>query len=211
VKVRRLAVGPLAANCYLVWREGGTAGLVIDPGAEPESILAALAEERLRPEVIAATHCHADHIAAVNELLDAFPEAVFAVGAPEAEWPGRPACNLSYGFGLPIAVRAPARLLGDGEEFSAGGLAFKALAVPGHSPGSLAFHCAAGRAVFTGDALFAGDIGRADLPGGDERQLVASIRAKILSLPGDTVVWPGHGDRSTAGAEKKNNPYVGGA
>ncbi|HOX07454.1 MAG TPA: MBL fold metallo-hydrolase [Planctomycetota bacterium] len=232
-KVRRIPVGPLGANCYLVWddeapaaRSGERPCLVIDPGAEGGRILGLLAKDGLRPEIIAATHCHGDHIAAVDELLAAFPDADWAVGAPEAEWPARPALNLSYGFGLPMQVRPPKRLLRDGDELVVGcelrvvggtdpqsatrdsQLSLRCLAVPGHSPGSIAYYCAAAGAVFTGDALFAGDIGRADLPGGDERQLVEAIRAKILTLPAETVVWPGHANRSRVGAEKKNNPYV---
>ena len=225
-RVRKLPVGPLQANCYLVWSvdSGGSTGgaaadgsapapgtpcLVIDPGAEPERILAALQEERLRPELVVATHCHGDHIGAADEVLAAFPKAQWAVGAAEAEWPARPALNLSYGFGMPLEVRPPTRLLRDGEDIVVGPLTFRVLAVPGHSPGSLALYCAAGSSVFTGDALFAGDIGRADLPGGDERQLVESVRTKLLTLPDETVVWPGHANRSRVGFEKRNNPYVG--
>ena len=229
VNVRRIVVGPLEANCYLVWPgaagDGPGAGgprpcLVIDPGAEPEKILAALEAEQLRPEVVVATHCHGDHIGAAEAILEAFPEAVWAAGGPEAEWPGRPAYNLSYAFGFSLQVRPPARLLADGDEVlvgcglrAAGGgepqLRFKVLAVPGHSPGSVALYCEQGKAVFTGDALFAGDIGRADLPGGDEAQLIRSVRTRLLTLPDETVVWPGHANRSRVGAEKRSNPYVG--
>jgi hydroxyacylglutathione hydrolase len=242
VRVDRLVVGPLGTNCYIVWAatpdsEPGTPNpepcLVIDPGAEPDRILTRLARHNLRPELIVATHCHADHIAAVGAVLEAFPEAVFAVGAEEAAWPESPAHNLSYGIGLPIRAPAPTRLLRDGDELSIqpprhqdsksennpvssclGGeepsLVFKVLAVPGHSPGSVALHCAAGRVVFTGDTLWELEIGRGDLPGGSEPQLVESIRAKLFSLPEDTIVHPGHGNRTTVGGEKRNNPWVGG-
>lgn len=216
MKVLRLELGPLAANCHLVWAPEAAAAaagprpcLVIDPGAEPERILAALGRERLRPELIVATHCHGDHIGAVDALLAAFPEAGFAVGQAERDWPASPARNLSYGFGLPLRARAPDRLLADGQTLRAGGLDFTVLAVPGHSPGSVALYCAAGPAVFTGDALFAQEIGRADLPGGDERQLVASIREKLFALPEETVVWPGHASRTRIGVEKRTNPWVG--
>jgi hydroxyacylglutathione hydrolase len=247
LEVRKLPLGMLEANCYLVWDADSPAGgdgrrpcLVIDPGAEPETILAVLREERLRPSAILATHCHGDHIGAADELLAEFPDADWMVGEPERDWPGKPSMNLSYGFGLSLKVRLPKRLLKDGDEISiscqspvascqsgavTGGeaqgkpadnrqlatdnLSFKALSVPGHSPGSIAYYCEGGKAVFTGDALFAGDIGRADLPGGNERQLVESVRSKILTLPEDTVIWPGHANRSRVGSEKRNNPYVG--
>ncbi len=245
-EVERLPVGALEANCYLVWDAHSSADgagarpcLVIDPGAEPERIVAALKDLQLRPEAIVATHCHYDHIGAVEGLLAEFPEADWAVGEPERAWPGRPSHNLSYGFGPAFKVRPPKRLLRDGDTVEINGLVvdepdeaargaafaatagtydersvvpvltFKALAVPGHSPGSMAYYCAAGKSVFTGDALFAGDIGRADLPGGDGQQLVESIRAKLLTLPDETVIWPGHANRSRVGFEKRNNPHVG--
>ena len=185
--------------------------MVIDPGAEGRRVAEVLGEEKLNPELVVATHCHADHIGGVDELLAAFPEAQFAVGEPEAEWPGKATLNLSYAFGSNMRASEPSRLVNDGEDLAAAGLVFKVLAVPGHSPGSVALYCQEGQAVFSGDALFAGDIGRADLPGGDESQLIASVREKILTLPDETVVWPGHGGRSRVGSERKNNPYVGDA
>jgi glyoxylase-like metal-dependent hydrolase (beta-lactamase superfamily II) len=216
LKVRKLEVGPLAANCYLVWDESAPAGeddlrpcLVIDPGAEPETIRAALEEEKLRPEMLLATHCHADHIGAVNGLLEAFPDAVFAAGEEEADWPDQPVRNLSYGFGFPMRVQNPTRLLSGGTELEVAGLKFELLSVPGHSPGSLVLYSPEDQAVFTGDTLFALNIGRGDLPGGDGRLLVESIREKIMKLPDETVVWPGHANRTRVGTERKSNPFAG--
>jgi len=213
VRVRRLEVGPLAANCYLAWADREGAGprpcVVIDPGAEPETILAAIADEGLRPDLLVATHCHGDHIAAVDELLAAFPDAAFAAGEAESSWPADPVRNLSYGFGLPMRAANPTRALVDGEELRAGGLVFRVLAVPGHSPGSVALYCPEGRAVFTGDTLFALNIGRGDLPGGDGRLLVRSIRERLLTLPDETVVWPGHANRTRVGVERRSNPFCG--
>jgi hydroxyacylglutathione hydrolase len=216
VKVIKLEVGPLMANCYLAWNQSASAGedglrscLVIDPGAEPRTIMAAMEEEKLRPEMILATHCHGDHIGAVNELLEAFPDAVFAAGEEEADWPGDAVKNLSYGFGMPMRLKPPTRLLTGGQDLEVAGLNFKVLSVPGHSPGSLALYCESGEAVFTGDTLFAQNIGRGDLPGGDGRLLIQSIREKILSLPENTVVWPGHANRTRIGTEKKSNPFAG--
>jgi glyoxylase-like metal-dependent hydrolase (beta-lactamase superfamily II) len=254
LEVRRLEVGPLAANCYLVWKgnrgsgigdrgsdgvQGSGVGdrgpdgrglpipparrslgedgdprsripcLVIDPGAEPETIHAALEKENLVPELVVATHCHADHVGAVNALLEAFPEAVFAAGEEEADWPGDPVRNLSYGFGFPMRMANPTRLLSDGEEIEAAGLSFRVISVPGHSPGSVVLYCPEGNAVFTGDTLFALNIGRGDLPGGDGRLLVEGIRERILPLPPETVVWPGHANRTRVGTERKSNPFAG--
>ena len=216
MRVRKLEVGPLAANCYLVWNEEAEPDadrrrrcLVLDPGAEAGTIISALQEENLVPELVAATHCHADHIGALDELLAAFPGLEFAAGRQEADWPSQPTKNLSYGFGFPMRMTNPGRLLEGGQTLEVAGLEFQVLSVPGHSPGSLVFYSAEGKAAFTGDTLFALNIGRGDLPGGDERQLVANIREKLLTLPGEAVVWPGHGNRTRIGTERKSNPFAG--
>lgn len=218
MKVRRLQVGGLGTNCYLAWDEESAPGedglrpcLIVDPGAEARTIIAELEKQKLRPELIVATHCHGDHIGALDGLLEAYPETPFAVGEAEREWPGDPVRNLSYGFGLPARFSAPTRLLKGGEELKTAGLKFQVLAVPGHSPGSVALYCESGKAVFTGDALFAHNvgIGRTDLPGGDTQQLFASIREKLFPLPDDTIVWPGHANRCRIGVERKSNIEVG--
>jgi glyoxylase-like metal-dependent hydrolase (beta-lactamase superfamily II) len=183
--------------------------VVVDPGADPERIVAALREEDLVPEMVVATHCHADHIGAVNDVLEAYPQAVFAAGREEANWPAEPVKNLSYGFGFPMRMENPTRLLSGGEKLEAAGLVFDVISVPGHSPGSLVLYCPEGGAVFSGDTLFALNIGRGDLPGGDGRLLVEGIREKILTLPDETVVWPGHANRTRVGTEKKANPFAG--
>jgi glyoxylase-like metal-dependent hydrolase (beta-lactamase superfamily II) len=183
--------------------------VIIDPGAEPETIVAALEQENLVPEMIVATHCHADHIGAVDAVLEAYPQAVFAAGREEAEWPGEPVKNLSYGFGFPVRMKNPTRLLDGGERLEVAGLVFEVMSVPGHSPGSLVLYCAEAGAVFSGDTLFALNIGRGDLPGGDGRLLVEGIREKILTLPDETVVWPGHANRTRVGTERKANPFAG--
>ncbi len=216
MKVVKLEVGLLMANCYLAWNQEAAPGsdglrscLVIDPGAESETIIKAMKKEEVRPEMILATHCHGDHIGAVNELLEAFPDAVFAAGKEEADWPADAVKNLSYGFGMPMRLKPPTRLLAGGQDLEVAGLSFKVISVPGHSPGSVVLYCQSGEAVFTGDTLFAQNIGRGDLPGGDGRLLVEGIREKILSLPENTVVWPGHANRTRVGTEKKSNPFAG--
>jgi hydroxyacylglutathione hydrolase len=216
IQIEKLQLGPLAANCYIIWNQQTAADqnglrpcLLIDPGAEPETILDCLTARQLLPELIIATHCHGDHIGAIDPLLQAFPQALFAAGTQEAQWPADPVLNLSYGFGLPLRAHNPDRLIKDGEVINVAGMEMQALAVPGHSPGSIVLYCQEAQAAFTGDTLFALNIGRGDLPGGDEALLVKSIREKLFVLPPETVVWPGHANRSRIGTEMKANPFCG--
>ena len=210
VQVHTIVSLPFEENTYIVWRPDRHEALVIDPGLEPEPILAFLSEQGLTAAAILNTHGHADHIAGNAALKQAFPAAPLLIGAGDASLLGDPDANLSAPFGLPVVSPPADRLLREGDTVEAAGIRLEVLDVPGHSPGHIAFVLRGQPVlVFGGDVLFRGSIGRSDFPGSDGRQLLASIRTKLYTLPDDTVIYPGHGPTTTIGHEKRTNPFAG--
>ncbi len=214
--VIRLDVGELGCCCYIVASgeagdQGGPAhAVVIDPGDEAARIAAELRRMDLRLEMILLTHSHLDHIGAVDELLASWPGSVLACSAETSRRIGDPALNLSGVYGYPVRAKPAGRLLKDGEEFSAAGLNWRAVEIPGHDPGEMVFILENGDHVFTGDTLFAGSVGRSDFPGGDGRALVSGVRRLLASLPPATPVHPGHGPSTTVEDEIRGNPFLRG-
>ena len=207
VRVRRFILGELETNCYLVWSPATRAAMVVDPGGDAAVVLAEIARAGLVVVLVANTHGHADHTSGNGGLVQA-TGAPLAIGAGDAPMLTEAEANLSLWLGRAVTGPAPDRLLHEGDVLDLGGLRFTVLATPGHTPGGVTL---AGEGVaFTGDTLFAGGIGRTDLPGGDEALLLASIRQKLLSLPDTVVVYPGHGEASTIGAERRGNPFLSG-
>lgn len=201
---------PFAQISYVVWLKGRNEALVIDPGFDPEAILAVLSRENLKVVAILNTHGHADHIAGNAAMKQAFPDAPLVIGRNDARLLEDSRANLSAPFGLALTSPAADRLLDQGERFEAAGLAFEIREIPGHSPGSVVFVCDQFDPpfVFGGDVLFAGSVGRTDF-GGSTEQLLSGIREKLFNLPDGTLILPGHGPTTTIGAEKRGNPYVG--
>ena len=201
---------PFGENSYVIWRQGHSDALVIDPGFDPRSILEVLERHGLGLAAILNTHGHADHIAGNQAMKEAFPAAPLIIGSNEVDLLHDPQANLSATFGLPVLSPAADRLVRDEDQLEVAGLRFRVREIPGHSPGSVVFICEefAPGFVFAGDVLFAGSIGRTDL-GGNLPQLLAGIRSKLLSLPDETVIYPGHGPATTIGAERRSNPFVG--
>jgi len=196
-----LAVGELQVNCYILADETTKEAVVIDPGADPDGIKECIAKNKLKPLFIVNTHGHADHIAA-NKFLN-LPIWIHEL---EKDFLIDPSKNMSAFFGIDILSLEPARLLKDGDEISVGSLKITVLHTPGHTPGSISLKV--DNIIFTGDALFCEGIGRTDFSYGSEKGLLNSIRNKILTLPDETIVYPGHGPASTIGHEKKNNPFL---
>lgn len=189
--VIRLEVGPLAANTYLLKDGEGRAGAVIDPGDEGDRIVRRCRQEGLEPRFIINTHGHIDHVGANEALKEAFPEAALCIGAGDAG-------------------RLADVLLKDGQELTFGSVTLTVLATPGHTPGGI---CLLARdeeppQLFCGDLVFREGVGRTDLPGGNSSELVSSIRQKVLTLPDETVLWPGHDEGTTVGHERLHNPFL---
>jgi glyoxylase-like metal-dependent hydrolase (beta-lactamase superfamily II) len=201
---------PFGENSYVIWRRGRSDAVVVDPGFDPQSILEILDRQGLGLAAILNTHGHADHIAGNEAMKGAFPAAPLIIGCNESGLLRDPRANMSLSFGLPVLSPEADRLVRDEDSLEVGGLTFRVREIPGHSPGSVVFLCDefAPAFVFAGDVLFAGSIGRTDL-GGNLPQLLTGIRSKLLSLPDETRIYPGHGPATTIGAERRTNPFVG--
>ncbi len=195
-----LEVGPLPTNCYLVGEAGGEAA-VVDPGEEPDRILAELARHNLSLRYILLTHGHPDHIGAVARVREVTGAPVLAHAAEE------PVLALGLDiFGRPMPRVAPERWLADGEELPLGPGKVRVIHTPGHTPGGVCYLL--GDDLFSGDTLFAGSVGRTDLPGGSQTDLLYSIWKKILVLPGTVRVHPGHGPSTALEEERDSNPFL---
>jgi hydroxyacylglutathione hydrolase len=206
--VEMLTVGPIAENCFIVRREGSDRALVVDPGEEPERILAALESLGVGVEAILLTHTHFDHIGAVAPLAKATGAPVYC---PEIEVPVL-ADIMSFvpyeGFGPYESYEADETVAG-GETLELAGLEIDVIFTPGHSPGHVTYAVRDEDAIFSGDVLFQGSVGRVDLPGGDGPTLLASIAGLLDRFPDETVVHPGHMGLTTLGAERASNPFLG--
>jgi hydroxyacylglutathione hydrolase len=205
--VRMFTVGLVQENCFIVRRDGAGSALIVDPGDEAPRILHAVEELGVSVEAILVTHCHFDHVGAVAPVAE-------ATGAPvwvsEIERPVL-ADIMSYvpfaGFGPFESYEADHTLKG-GERLEVAGFEIDVLFTPGHSPGHLSYSIADEQAVFSGDVLFQGSVGRVDLPGGDWGTLVGSIGSLVDTLPEETTVYPGHMGITSLGAERRTNPFL---
>jgi hydroxyacylglutathione hydrolase len=207
--VRAFTVGPVQENCYIVRADAEhTRAVIVDPGDEPERLLAAIDSLGVKVEAILLTHCHFDHIGAVAPVARATGAPVYC---PEIERPLL-ADIMSWtppGFG-PFESYEPEHLVKGGERLSLAGMEFDVLFTPGHSPGHVtyALRSPAHPALLSGDVLFQGSVGRVDLPGGDWPTLERSIESLLRAYPADTVVYPGHMGVTTLGRERDSNPFL---
>lgn len=202
--IERLALGPFGTNCYIVASESGREGMVIDPGDGAKAILQRVGDLKLDIKIIVLTHGHIDHVGALKPIKEA-TGAEIVIHSDDARSLKNRALAIAFGLFYPMPPPAD-RLLRDGEIIKVGNLSFEVLHTPGHSPGGISL--LGDGVVFTGDTLFNSGIGRTDLPGGSYDQLMDSIRTKLLVLPDDTIVYPGHGPETTIGAERLDNPFL---
>jgi glyoxylase-like metal-dependent hydrolase (beta-lactamase superfamily II) len=207
IDVRTFTVGPVAENCYVARLEQADRGVILDPGDEPERIIEAVEGLGIGVDAILLTHCHFDHIGAVAPVARSTGAPVYC---PEIEVPVL-ADIMSYvpwpGFG-PFESYEADHTIGGGEHLSIAGLELDVLFTPGHSPGHVTYAVPDQGAIFSGDVLFKGSVGRTDLPGGDWETLLGSIRGLVDGYPEETVVYPGHMGVTTLGAERATNPFL---
>jgi glyoxylase-like metal-dependent hydrolase (beta-lactamase superfamily II) len=207
LEVHPLTVGAIAENCFVLRGEGSDRALVVDPGEEPERILAEVEAMGSEVEAILITHCHFDHIGAVAPVAKATGAPVYC---PQLEVPVL-ADIMSFvpmaGFGPYESYEADETVKG-GEALKLAGLTLDVIPTPGHSPGHVTYSVRGEAAIFSGDVLFQGSVGRVDLPGGDGPTLVASIRSLLDSHGPETTVYPGHMGVTTLGAERATNPFL---
>lgn len=197
-------IGPLATNSYLIYEQNEA--VAIDVGGDPADMLAYIHGHHLALAAILLTHMHFDHLYGVADLASATGAAVYA---PEGDKPLMATESGAGGiWGLPKVKEFSAIPLKPGETVF-GGMKCIVLETPGHTPGGTSFYFPAMHAVFPGDSLFHRSIGRTDFPMGDHQKLLASVKEKLLVLPDDTEVYPGHGSKTTIGAERRENPFVG--
>jgi hydroxyacylglutathione hydrolase len=200
-------VGPVAENCFVFRRDGADRGIVVDPGEEAERILAAIDGLGLTVEAILLTHTHFDHVGAVAPVARATGAPVYC---PKLEVPVL-ADIMSYvpwpGFGPYESYQADEVVEG-GETLQLAGMEIEVIFTPGHSPGHVSYSVADELALFSGDVLFQGSVGRTDLPGGDWDTLAGSIATLLSRLPPETAVHPGHMGLTTLGAERATNPFL---
>jgi glyoxylase-like metal-dependent hydrolase (beta-lactamase superfamily II) len=205
--VRMLTVGQIAENCFLLRREGSDRALVVDPGEEPGRILAAIEEMGVTVEAILITHCHFDHIGAVAPVA---AETGAPVYCPTIETPML-ADIMAFvpweEFGPYESYEADEKVSG-GEALELAGLELDVIFTPGHSPGHVTYSVRGEEAIFSGDVLFQGSVGRVDLPGGDWPTLAESIRGLLEAHSSETTVYPGHMGITTLGAERASNPFL---
>jgi hydroxyacylglutathione hydrolase len=210
-KIRGVALGMWQTNCYILSVPGGSdpkGCWIVDCGQKPQPLFALIESAGLTPRGILLTHCHVDHIMGVDEALAKYGPMPILCHALEREWNGDPMLNLS-GFvgGMEVGVTLPTATVADGQTLDLCGSSWKAMHVPGHSPGSLAYVHHASRQALSGDVLFAGGIGRFDFPGCDGLALKRSLQV-MMALPDEMTIYPGHGPSTTIGRERRTNPYV---
>ncbi|TGE37868.1 MBL fold metallo-hydrolase [Desulfosporosinus fructosivorans] len=200
------AMGAMGANCYIFACPESKKAVIIDPGAEGKRIHRWVVEKGLTVDYILLTHGHVDHIGAVDELRVLLGNVLVGIHAGDAGMLTDGMKNLSSLMGRGLVLQSADLLLQDGQEIAVGNEKLKVIATPGHSPGCVCFLSNEG--LFSGDTLFAGSIGRTDFPGGSLDQLLKGVKDKLMILPDDTRVFPGHGEETSIGEEKRDNPYL---
>jgi len=213
--IEQFPLGGFQTNCYVVRIPGevGAAGepcWVIDPGEDPRRVIEHLRSAGLQPSHILLTHAHADHIAGLDAVTAAFPQAKVLLHSAEHPFLEDPQLNLSAFIGMPISVRGADGALADGDRIRLGSTEWRVLHTPGHSPGSVTLVCDAAGEALVGDTLFAGSIGRVDFPTSNPSHMHRSLHEVLMTLPDTVRVHPGHGPSTTVGAERRSNPWLQG-
>ncbi len=212
VQVKGFPLGVYETNGYVVWdtEDAARACWIIDTGEGPEPLLALVRREGLCPSAILYTHAHVDHIAGAGQATAAYPGVPRLASVVEHQWFGDPEKNLSTWSGMPITVPSPTGPLADDQELGLGSTIWRVMATPGHSPGSVSIVSTnlEQPMAFVGDTIFAGSVGRVDLPGADPVAFESTLFDRLLSLSDRTIVFPGHGPETSIGVERTSNPFL---
>ncbi|HIJ67733.1 MAG TPA: MBL fold metallo-hydrolase [Planctomycetes bacterium] len=207
--IKTFILGDYQTNSYCLRTAGSaTDCLIIDTGLQSEPLIEHLKTNSLNPVAVVFTHGHIDHIAGLAPLRENWPDIKVAIHQADAAMFENPEMNLSAISGVPFNT-GPADLIIKAEDTQTfAGMEFHILHTPGHTPGGISLYSKSEGVVFVGDALFAGSVGRTDFPGGNHNQLITSIKSKLLTLPGETRIYPGHGPVTTVVREKQTNPFL---
>lgn len=203
--IESLIVGQIDTNCYILACEETKEAAVIDPGGDASEILAAINRLAVKVKYIICTHGHADHIEAIKEVKTATGAEVL-IHSADAEMLTDAQKNLSALMGASIVAVPADQLLAEGDVITVGNLELVIINTSGHTQGGICIMV--GDVLFSGDTLFYGSVGRSDFPGGNHTALINGIMEKLMRLPAETKVYPGHGPQTTIGKEKKQNPYL---
>lgn len=210
MKIDRLVLGEFETNCYILRSsELTTDCLIIDTGLDVHPLLEFLDKNKLKPVAVILTHGHIDHITGVGGLRERYPSIEVYIHKNDAELLTDEVANLSFMAGESFSTSEADHLVEEPDVIEEAGIQLRVIHSPGHTPGGICLYSQKDGIVFVGDTLFADSVGRTDFPGGDMRQLIESVKEKLLILPDETVVYPGHGPQTTIGREKKNNPFLG--
>jgi glyoxylase-like metal-dependent hydrolase (beta-lactamase superfamily II) len=209
MELQTIVVGPFDVNCYLYWNKITKDAVVIDPGGDEHLIFEAIDRADASPQAILLTHGHGDHIAAVGALKEKLQIPLYANDG-DRQFLDTPSEMVTSFYGHPVTSPPADFFVTDEQVLTFNMISLRVLSTPGHSPGGVCYLDEHEGILFCGDTLFYGSIGRTDLPWGSYEQLVASIKSKILSLPDEVICFPGHGPKTTVGAERTNNPFLTG-
>ncbi len=210
LKVQTIQVTEFMQNARVVWDSDSREGVIVDPGGEPEKILDFIRREKIKVKEVWLTHSHLDHCGGVAPLLKEL--SCHLVAHPDEAMMRQGVQAIAAMYGLPVEqwhpCPEPSVAVTGGEVLSVGAHSAQVLFTPGHSPGHVSFYFAKENTLISGDVLFCGSIGRTDLPGGNHRELISSIKERIMPLPDETAVLSGHGEDTTVGRERVSNPFL---